>query len=185
MGSWFHRQLPRLLYPQRLLCRFRRTIHRSASRLARVVHSPMWRSPPPTARSPRNSSHTRSCSRAQMLLVIRRRSSSSRSTAARASRLAQARWLRCPDPVRGAATCSATALPPPVSHSPSRVPTLLPTSPESSPTPAAGITAEVGTVDHSTGDGDEDESSASARVSVKFTNATGDQSRTLTIKVKR
>ena len=50
-------------------------------------------------------------------------------------------------------------------------------------TPAAGITAEVGTVDHSTGD-DEDESSASARVSVTFTTATGDQSRTLTIKVK-
>ena len=49
-------------------------------------------------------------------------------------------------------------------------------------TPAAGITAEVGAVDHSTGD--DDESSASARVSVKFTNATGDQSRTLTIKVK-
>jgi hypothetical protein len=50
-------------------------------------------------------------------------------------------------------------------------------------TPAAGITAEVGTVEHSTGD-DEDESSASARVSVKFTTAAGDQSRTLTIKVK-
>jgi hypothetical protein len=49
-------------------------------------------------------------------------------------------------------------------------------------TPAAGITAEVGTVDHSTGD--DDESSASARVSVKFTTAAGDQSRALTIKVK-
>ena len=50
-------------------------------------------------------------------------------------------------------------------------------------TPAAGITAEVGTVEHSTGD-DDDESSASARVSVMFTTAAGDQSRTLTIKVK-
>jgi hypothetical protein len=49
-------------------------------------------------------------------------------------------------------------------------------------TPAAGITAEVGTVEHSTGD--DDESSASARVSVTFTTAAGDQSRVLTIKVK-
>jgi hypothetical protein len=51
------------------------------------------------------------------------------------------------------------------------------------PTPAAGITAEVGTVDHSTGD-DDDETSASARVSVKFTTVAGDQSRSLTISVR-
>lgn len=51
------------------------------------------------------------------------------------------------------------------------------------PAPATGITFEVGTVEHSTGD-DDDESSASARVSVTFTTAAGDQSRTLTIKVK-
>jgi hypothetical protein len=50
-------------------------------------------------------------------------------------------------------------------------------------TPAAGITAVVGDVQHSTGD-DEDESSASARVSVTFTTAAGDQSRTLKIAVK-
>lgn len=49
--------------------------------------------------------------------------------------------------------------------------------------PATGITAVVGTVEHSTGDGD-DESSASARVSVQFTTTKGDMSRTLTIKVK-
>ena len=52
-------------------------------------------------------------------------------------------------------------------------------------TPAAGITAVVGTVEHSTGEGDDDEgNSVSARVSVTFTNAAGDQSRTLSIKVK-
>ena len=50
-------------------------------------------------------------------------------------------------------------------------------------TPASGITAVVGTVEHSTGD-DDDESSASARVSVTFTTAAGDQSRTLKISVK-
>ena len=50
-------------------------------------------------------------------------------------------------------------------------------------TPATGITAVVGTVDHSTGD-DDGEASVEARVSVKFTNAAGDQSRTLTIKVE-
>jgi hypothetical protein len=49
------------------------------------------------------------------------------------------------------------------------------------PTPGAGITATVGTVEHSTG-GDEDESGASARVSVTFSTAT--QSRSLTIAVK-
>ena len=52
-------------------------------------------------------------------------------------------------------------------------------------TPAAGITAVVGTVEQSTGEGDDDEgNSASARVSVTFTNTAGDQSRTLTIKIK-
>lgn len=52
-------------------------------------------------------------------------------------------------------------------------------------TPAAGVTAVVGTVEHSTGEGDDSEGNeASARVSVTFTNATGDQSRTLSIKVK-
>jgi hypothetical protein len=51
-------------------------------------------------------------------------------------------------------------------------------------TPPTGITAVVGTVDHSTGDGHDDESSASARVSVKFTTDAGDQSRTLTISVR-
>ena len=51
-------------------------------------------------------------------------------------------------------------------------------------TPAAGITASVGAVDHSTGDGEEGDSSVGARVSVKFTNAAGDQSRTLSIQVK-
>ena len=51
-------------------------------------------------------------------------------------------------------------------------------------TPASGITAVVGAVDHSADDGDENESEASARVSVTFTTATGDMSRTLTIAVK-
>lgn len=50
-------------------------------------------------------------------------------------------------------------------------------------TAAAGLTVDVGPVQHSTGD-DEDESSASARVSVTFTTAAGDQSRTLKIAVK-
>ena len=39
-------------------------------------------------------------------------------------------------------------------------------------------------VKHSSGDDDDDESEQSARVSIKFTNAAGDQSRTLSIKVK-
>ena len=50
-----------------------------------------------------------------------------------------------------------------------------------------GVTASAGgvagTVEHSTGD-DDGEADMSARVSVKFTNTAGDQSRTLTIKVK-
>ena len=41
----------------------------------------------------------------------------------------------------------------------------------------------VGTVDYSSGDGHEGDSGSSARVSVKFTNAAGDQSRSLTIAV--
>ena len=50
-------------------------------------------------------------------------------------------------------------------------------------TAAAGLTVDVGAVQHSTGD-DDDESSVSARVAVKFTTASGDQSRTLTVKVE-
>jgi hypothetical protein len=42
----------------------------------------------------------------------------------------------------------------------------------------------VGDVKLSTGDDDDDEISASARVSVKFTNAAGDQSRSVTIKAR-
>jgi hypothetical protein len=42
----------------------------------------------------------------------------------------------------------------------------------------------VGTVDYSSGDGHEGDSGSSARVSVKFTNAAGDQSRSLTISVR-
>jgi hypothetical protein len=42
----------------------------------------------------------------------------------------------------------------------------------------------VGEVKHSSNDGHDDESSQSARVSVKFTNTDGDQSRTVTISVK-
>ena len=45
-------------------------------------------------------------------------------------------------------------------------------------------TAVVGTVDHSSGDGQEGDSGSSARVYVKFTSATGDQSRSLTISVR-
>lgn len=45
-------------------------------------------------------------------------------------------------------------------------------------------TAVIGTVDHSNGDGhDEGDGGQSARVSIKFTNAAGDQSRSLTIAV--
>ncbi len=51
------------------------------------------------------------------------------------------------------------------------------------PVVAAGVTVEVGAVKLSSGD-DDDESEMSARVSIKFTNATGDLSRSLTIKVK-
>lgn len=51
-------------------------------------------------------------------------------------------------------------------------------------TPASGLTAVVGTVDHSTGDGEDSQSDAAARVSVKFTTAKGDMSRTLTIAVR-
>jgi hypothetical protein len=42
----------------------------------------------------------------------------------------------------------------------------------------------VGAVEYSSGDGHEGDSGASARVSVKFTNAAGDQSRSLTISVR-
>lgn len=48
-----------------------------------------------------------------------------------------------------------------------------------------GLAGVIGTVDHSSGEGDDDEGNEmSARVSVKFTNAAGDQSRSLSIKVK-
>jgi hypothetical protein len=50
---------------------------------------------------------------------------------------------------------------------------------------ATGAANVVGTVQHSSGEGDDDEgNSMSARVSITFTNAAGDQSRTLSIKVK-
>lgn len=48
----------------------------------------------------------------------------------------------------------------------------------------SGAAAVVGPVKTSSGDDDGDENEASARVSIKFTNAAGDQSRSLTIKVK-
>jgi hypothetical protein len=50
-------------------------------------------------------------------------------------------------------------------------------------TVVSGEAGVVGDVKLSTGD-DDDETSASARVSVKFTNATGDQSRSLTISAR-
>jgi hypothetical protein len=48
---------------------------------------------------------------------------------------------------------------------------------------ATGSANEVNPTQYSSGD-DDDESEQSARASIKFTNATGDQSRTLSIKVK-
>ncbi len=58
-------------------------------------------------------------------------------------------------------------------------------SPDITGITTTGATAVVGTVEHSTGEGDDDEGTEmSARVSIKFTNAAGDQSRTLSIKVK-
>jgi hypothetical protein len=45
-------------------------------------------------------------------------------------------------------------------------------------------TAVVGATDHSSGDGEEGDSGSSARVSIKFTNAAGDQSRSLKISVR-
>ncbi len=55
-------------------------------------------------------------------------------------------------------------------------------SPDITGITTTGATAVVGTVSHSSGDDDDNEQSA--KVSVKFTTAKGDQSRTLTIKVK-
>jgi hypothetical protein len=49
---------------------------------------------------------------------------------------------------------------------------------------SSDATAVIGAVDHSSGDGHEGDSGSSARLSVKFTNAAGDQSRSLTIAVK-
>ena len=50
---------------------------------------------------------------------------------------------------------------------------------------ATGAANVIGAVERSTGEGDDDEGTEmSARVSIKFTNAAGDQSRTLSIKVK-
>ena len=46
---------------------------------------------------------------------------------------------------------------------------------------SSDATAVVGAVDYSSGDGHEGDSGSSARVSVKFTNTAGDQSRSLTI----
>jgi hypothetical protein len=55
-------------------------------------------------------------------------------------------------------------------------------SPDISGITTTGAAAVVGDVKHSTSD-DHDESGMSARVSVKFTNATGDQSRSVSIRV--
>ncbi len=51
-------------------------------------------------------------------------------------------------------------------------------------TTTGAATGVVGAVDYSSGDGHEGDSGSSARVSVKFTNSTGDQSRSLTIAVR-
>lgn len=59
-----------------------------------------------------------------------------------------------------------------------------PTITVGAPVLAAGVSAVVGAVEVSSHDGHDDESSSSARVSVKFTTATGDQSRSLRISVK-
>jgi hypothetical protein len=59
------------------------------------------------------------------------------------------------------------------------------TSPDITGVTSSDATAVIGTVDHSTGDGHDHEGDASsARVSVKFTNAAGDQSRSLSIRVE-
>jgi hypothetical protein len=57
-------------------------------------------------------------------------------------------------------------------------------SPDITGITTTGAAAVVGTVEHSSGDGDDDENEQSARVSIKFTSAAGDQSRTLSIRVK-
>jgi hypothetical protein len=57
-------------------------------------------------------------------------------------------------------------------------------SPDITGVTSSDSTAVIGATEHSTGDGGDDESGMSARASVKFTNAAGDQSRTLSIKVK-
>jgi hypothetical protein len=51
-------------------------------------------------------------------------------------------------------------------------------------TTSGAETGVVGTVNYSSGDGHEGDSGSSARVSVKFTSAAGDQSRSLTIAVR-
>jgi hypothetical protein len=56
-------------------------------------------------------------------------------------------------------------------------------SPDITGITTTGAAAVVGEVKHSSGD-DDDETSASARVSVKFTNAAGDQSRSVTISAR-
>ncbi|MEP7114346.1 MAG: hypothetical protein ABI862_13860 [Ilumatobacteraceae bacterium] len=57
-------------------------------------------------------------------------------------------------------------------------------SPDITGISTTGAAAVVGDVKHSAGDDDDDESSMSARVSVRFTNAGGDQSRSVTVSVK-
>jgi len=57
------------------------------------------------------------------------------------------------------------------------------TTPDITGVTSTGATADIGAVQHSTGDDDEG-TEMSARVTVTFTNATKDTSRTLTIKVK-
>ena len=107
------------------------------------------------------------------------RSSSVRSMAVRVFPPVAARWPTCQEPVRGAVTCSAMALPA-ASSSP-----LASTddTPDITGISTTGADAVVGDVQHSTGDDDEGTES-SAKVTIKFTNEAGDMSRSLTIRVK-
>jgi hypothetical protein len=57
-------------------------------------------------------------------------------------------------------------------------------SPDITGITTTGATGVVGTVEHSTDTGDDGSTDMSARVSVKFTNTAGDQSRTVTVKVE-
>lgn len=57
-------------------------------------------------------------------------------------------------------------------------------SPDITGVTSSDATAVIGTVNHSTGDDDEEGTEMSASVSIKFTNAAGDMSRSLSIRVK-